>query len=100
MMTGAKQMNRLVNHRSTKRKEWPVVVYFWTIGLAMIGYLIGRIALDAYPHPYHWASGLVGGVIGLGLGGCGSGFVEILSKIYIPINLQSYIWLVVMGFRE
>lgn len=51
-----------------KRKEWPAVVYFGIIGMAFLGYVIGRIALDAYSHPYKWASSLVVGVIGLFLG--------------------------------
>lgn len=60
--------------RTTKRKEtekpkeWPAVVFIWIIGLALLGYVLGRIALDAYPHPYHWLSGLVGGILGIGLG--------------------------------
>lgn len=54
--------------QSMKRKEWPVVVIVWTVGLLFLGYVIGRIVLDAYPHPYHWASGLVGGAIGLLVG--------------------------------
>jgi hypothetical protein len=53
---------------SETKREWPAVVYFWIIGLAFLGYFIGRIALDAYPHPVHWASGLVGGVLGIGVG--------------------------------
>ncbi len=50
------------------KKEWPAVVYFWMIGMVFFGYVIGRIALDSYPHPYHWASGLVGGILGIGVG--------------------------------
>ena len=54
--------------KSARSKEWPAVVYFWMFGMAVLGYLIGRIALDAYPHPIHWASGLVGGILGLLVG--------------------------------
>ena len=54
--------------KTQPRKEWPVVIYVWIIGLAMVSYLAGRIALDSYPHPYHWLSGLVGGVLGIPLG--------------------------------
>lgn len=51
-----------------RRKEWPAVVYFGLLGGLLLGYLIGRVGLDAYPHPYHWASGLVGGILGFLLG--------------------------------
>jgi len=54
--------------KAEKNKEWPAVVYFWIFGMIILGYVIGRIALDAYPHPYHWLSGLIGGILGLGLG--------------------------------
>ena len=55
-------------HEVKQRKECPIVVYFWIIGLAMVSYVIARIGLDAYPHPYHWLSGLVGGLAGIPLG--------------------------------
>jgi hypothetical protein len=51
-----------------KRKEWPVVVYLWAFGLAILGYVIARIGLSGLPHPYHWMSGLIGGVAGVPLG--------------------------------
>lgn len=51
-----------------QRKEWPAVVYFWAIGLAMLGYVVGRIVLDSLPHPYHWLSGLVAGSAGIPIG--------------------------------
>jgi hypothetical protein len=51
-----------------KRKEWPAVVYFWMIGLALVTYVVARIALDGSPHPYHWLSGLIGGVAGIPIG--------------------------------
>ena len=51
-----------------KSKEWPAVVYFWTIGLALISYLIARLVLDSYPHPYHWSIGIAGGIVGIPLG--------------------------------
>ena len=54
--------------QKARNKEWPVVVYIWTVGLALFGYLIGRIGLNAYPHPYHWLSGLVGGLAGIPIG--------------------------------
>ncbi len=51
-----------------KGKEWPAVVYFWTFGLAFSSYVVGRIGLSSFPHPYHWLSGLVGGLVGIPLG--------------------------------
>jgi len=51
-----------------RRKEWPVVVYFWIMGLGFVSYLVARIALDGYPHPYHWLIALAGGIAGIGVG--------------------------------
>jgi hypothetical protein len=51
-----------------KRKEWPVVVYFWSFGLAILSYAVARAVLDGQPHPYHWAAGLIGAVVGIPLG--------------------------------
>jgi hypothetical protein len=51
-----------------QKKEWPAVVYFWAFGLAISGYAVGRVGLSSFPHPYHWLSGLVGGVLGIPLG--------------------------------
>ena len=52
----------------TKNKQWPAVIYFWMMGLGFLSYLVARIVLDGYPHPYHWLSGLAGGVLGFGVG--------------------------------
>ena len=51
-----------------ERKEWPAVVYLWTLGLALLSYIIARFVLDAYPHPYHWSIGIAGGLLGVGIG--------------------------------
>jgi hypothetical protein len=54
-------------HLHTKekvKKDWPVVVYFATFGIGILSYMIGRIALDGYPHPIHWTSGLIGAIVG------------------------------------
>jgi len=52
-----------------KQKDWPVVVYMWALGLGIIGYLVvGEAIFDTKPHPVHWLSGLVGGIVGIGVG--------------------------------
>jgi hypothetical protein len=51
-----------------KSKEWPAVVYFWAIGLAIFGYAAARVGLDGFPHPYHWMTGIIGGLVGIPLG--------------------------------
>ncbi|MCF6277495.1 MAG: hypothetical protein L3J16_01940 [Anaerolineales bacterium] len=53
---------------AAKNNEWPAVVYFSIFGMTIFGYTLGRIALNAYPHPYHWLSALVGGALGLPFG--------------------------------
>lgn len=49
-------------------KEWPAVVYVWALSLALVSYLVARVALDAYPHPYHWGGAIAGGLFGIGVG--------------------------------
>ena len=50
-------------------KEWPVVVYMWAIGLAVLGYLIGETVFRVTrPHPFHWLLGLIGGILGISVG--------------------------------
>jgi hypothetical protein len=66
-MSRAKVSRRFAKKEVERRKEWPAVVYFWAIGLAFVSYIVARIVLDSYP-PYHWLSGLVGGVLGIGIG--------------------------------
>ena len=67
-MSRIKGSKRSLAKEVKRRKEWPAVVYFWMIGLGFVSYLVARIALDAYPHPYHWFSGLAGGLAGLPIG--------------------------------
>lgn len=51
------------------RQDWPLVVYMWIVGLAILGYLIvGEIVLSTQPHPLHWLAGLVGGGLGYVVG--------------------------------
>jgi hypothetical protein len=51
-----------------KSKEWPVVVYFWAIGLALMSYVVARVVLHGSPHPYPWGTGIAGGLLGIGIG--------------------------------
>lgn len=67
-MSRVKVASRRPAKGAEERNEWPAVVYFWMIGLAFVSYVVARIALDGYPHPYHWLSGLAGGVFGTGIG--------------------------------
>ena len=50
------------------RREWPIVVYFWSAGLGMLSYVVARVVLDGRPHPIHWIAGLAGGLAGLPIG--------------------------------
>lgn len=50
------------------RKDWPLVVYVWIAGLGFTSYIVVRIALDAQPHPLHWAAGLAGAILGYFVG--------------------------------
>jgi hypothetical protein len=54
--------------KKNSNNDWPAIVYFWGIGLGFFSYVVARIALDGYPHPYHWLSALAGGVAGIPLG--------------------------------
>lgn len=52
-----------------EQKEWPVVVYMWAVGLGILGYLVvGEAIFDTKSHPIHWLSGLIAGIIGIGVG--------------------------------
>ena len=66
-MTKIIRNKNLVNDKN-RPKEWPAVVYFWAIGFGFFSYLIARIALDGYPHPYHWLGGLIGALVGIPIG--------------------------------
>jgi hypothetical protein len=64
-------MGKRVARPKTKpdRREWPLVVYLWIVGLGFGGYLIvGRLLLATRPHPVHWAAGLAGAVLGVPIG--------------------------------
>jgi hypothetical protein len=53
---------------TNEKREWPAVVFFWAFGMAIVSYVVARIVLNGYPHPYHWLSGIVGGILGIGIG--------------------------------
>ncbi len=50
--------------REESSQGWPAVVYFALFGGILLGYVIGRIALNGYPHPWHWLSAVAGGAAG------------------------------------
>jgi hypothetical protein len=53
----------------THRREWPLVVYVWIIGLGFSGYLVvGRMILASQPHPVHWTAALAGAGLGVPIG--------------------------------
>jgi len=43
----------------TTQQGWPLVVYAGIIGLGLVGYLLGELALVAGPHPLHWLAALI-----------------------------------------
>ncbi|MBN8655915.1 MAG: hypothetical protein J0M11_09270 [Anaerolineae bacterium] len=63
------KLSKQKNKTKKDEKEWPLVVYMWAIGLGLVGYLvIGEMVFEFKPHPIHWLSGIVGGILGIGLG--------------------------------
>lgn len=57
--------------KEQRQQDWPVVVYFWMIGLFFMTYLVARLVLETYPHQLHWLSipiGLAGTILGIPLG--------------------------------
>lgn len=55
----------IVANEKKKKKEWPVVVYLWTFGLAVLGYMLSYLGVLPIPHTYHWTTGIIGGVLGI-----------------------------------
>lgn len=64
------RLSRSLRRSAPKSEEagWPLVVYVWTFGAGLGGYVLGRIVADAFPHPVHWLSGVAGAAIGCGIG--------------------------------
>jgi hypothetical protein len=67
-MTSSKLARKAFQQKHGQDKDWPLVVYIWIFGLTILSYLVARVALDGMPHPYHWGSALVGGLIGIPVG--------------------------------
>lgn len=67
-MSRIKATKRSREQRLSKPDDWPVVVYMWAFGLAILSYMTARVILDGQPHPYHWLAGLLGGIVGIPLG--------------------------------
>ena len=63
-------MPKKPSHQKAKtEKEWPAVVYIWMFGLGFLTYAAVEITRrDAWPHPIHWLSGILGGIAGIGIG--------------------------------
>ena len=58
-----------IERKEKEKKEWPVVVYIWAIGLFIATWFIGGEAIfESKPHPIHWLVGLVGGLLGIPIG--------------------------------
>lgn len=52
-----------------ERKEWPAVVFMWAFGLGLLSFFVAEAGFrTTEPHPIHWLSGLVGGIVGIGIG--------------------------------
>jgi len=50
--------------RKPEKELTPITIYVCTVGLGLLGYLLGEFILGSRPHPWHW----VAGIIGIGLG--------------------------------
>ncbi len=55
-------------NRKKVRKETPMVVWLWAMGLGFVSYLVARITFYTFPHPIHWALGALGAGIGFLVG--------------------------------
>ena len=62
----AKQPSR---QKQKSSKDWPAIVYMWSIVLGLVSYAIIEILFrTSLPHPFHWLAGLAGGAIGVPIG--------------------------------
>lgn len=67
-MSRVKTSKPNLKDQEKRTKEWPVVVYFWMFGLGALGYILSNVGLSGLPHEYHWATGVIGAVVGFGVG--------------------------------
>lgn len=68
-MSRIKATKKLPSKKAEKQKDWPVVVYMWTIGFGLVGYLVvGEAVFESRPHPIHWLSGIIAAILGVGIG--------------------------------
>ena len=62
----AATLHRLGEAKPKAEEGIPLIVFYWAFGLGLLGYLGSRVVWTY--HPYHWASGagglLVGALIG------------------------------------
>lgn len=66
MANKGKTKNEVV---ARERKETPLIAYFSAFFFSILGYLVlGKIILESRPHPIHWLSAIIGGVLGYFLG--------------------------------
>ncbi len=69
MMDSMKKVaNKKDRQKSQRSKEWPLVVYLWTVGLGLVGYLTGEFVFSTKPHPFHWLVLLIGIILGILIG--------------------------------
>lgn len=56
-------------NKPDKAKEWPLIIFVWIGGIAVLSYVIVEMGWrDSLPHPIHWVVGMVGGLLGLLVG--------------------------------
>lgn len=64
-----RKANRHRQKATAEPKQWPAVVSVVAFVFGMIGYaVVGEIVLSTQPHPVHWLTGLISGVLGLAIG--------------------------------
>ena len=68
-MSRIKVTKKPTSKKAEQEKEWPVVVYLWAIGLGLVSYMVVEAVFHtSLPHPIHWLSALIGGILGIGVG--------------------------------
>ncbi len=67
-MAGRRKRRPTRRRGSTHEDGPPLIVVLSIAMLTLLGYFIGMSAFARFPHPVHWASAAVGGLLGWGLG--------------------------------